>query len=49
MRVQVHHVPVRFRVNEAVLAKAQAMAEREGMSLSELIRQSLRNQLRDAA
>ena len=49
MRAQVHHVPVRFRVNEAVLAKAQAMADREGMSLSELLRQSLRNQLKEAA
>jgi len=49
MRVQVHHVPVRFRVNEAVLAKAQAKAEREGMSLSELLRHALRVELRDAA
>lgn len=49
MRAQVHHVPVRFRVNEAVLAKAQERAEREGMSLSELLRQSLRNELKSAA
>ncbi|WP_417592540.1 ribbon-helix-helix protein, CopG family [Parasphingorhabdus sp.] len=49
MRGQIHHTPVRFRVNEAILAKAQAKAERQGMSLSELLRHALRAELEDAA
>lgn len=45
MRNQVHDMNVRVRVNEALLAKAVAKAEREGMSLSELVRHALRREL----
>lgn len=43
----VHDVPVRFRVNNAILAKAQAKAVAEGMSLSELMRSALRRELKN--
>lgn len=39
-------VPCRFRVNNGLLAKAQAKASSEGMSLSQLMRSALRNELR---
>ncbi len=42
----VHDVPVRVRINRALLVKAQAKASEEGMSLSELFRSALRNELR---
>ena len=45
----IHNAPVNFRVNQAILAKAQAKAEREGMSLSEFLRHALRNELKEAA
>ncbi|MEJ7926377.1 ribbon-helix-helix protein, CopG family [Sphingobium sp. AN641] len=44
----VHNSAVRFRVNDALLAAATAKARREGMSLSELLRHAVRNELRDA-
>jgi predicted HicB family RNase H-like nuclease len=46
MRNQVHDSAIRCRVSEALLAKAIAKAEREGMSLSELVRAALRKELR---
>ena len=46
MRTQVHDMPVRFRVNEALLSKAMKKAELEGMSLSELMRSALRQELK---
>jgi antitoxin component of RelBE/YafQ-DinJ toxin-antitoxin module len=49
MRAQVHDMPVRFRVNEALLSKAMQKAEREGMSLSELMRSALRRELHRGA
>lgn len=45
----VHDSLAKFRVNEALLAKARAKAEREGMSLSELLRHAVRNVVKDAA
>jgi len=45
----VHDRPVKFRVNNALLAKTQAKASSEGMSLSELMRSALRNELRRGA
>jgi hypothetical protein len=42
MRVRVHDTPIQFRANERLLAAARARAERDGMSLSELIRAALR-------
>ena len=42
----VHDVPVRVRINSALLAKAQAKAANEGMSLSELLRLALRRELK---
>ena len=47
MRAQVHDMPVRFRVNEMLLSKAMQKAEREGMSLSELMRSALRRELKN--
>lgn len=43
----VHDVPVRFRVNNALLARAQAKASAEGMSLSEFMRYALRRELQN--
>ena len=42
----VHDTPVRVRINSALLAKAQAKAADEGMSLSELMRSALRRELK---
>lgn len=38
---------VKFRVNGALLAKAQAKASSEGMTLSELMRSALRRELKN--
>lgn len=48
MRGNVHNSIVRFRVNEALIAAAIAKAHREGMSLSELLRHAVRNEVREA-
>ena len=42
----IHDIPVRVRINSALLAKAQAKAIDEGMSLSELLRSALRRELK---
>ena len=42
----VHDVPVRGRIISALLAKAQAKAQDENMSLSELLRSALRKEVR---
>lgn len=47
MSALVHDTPVKFRVNNAILAKAQAKASSEGMSLSELMRSALRRELKN--
>ena len=47
MRCQIHNKPVQFRVNDGLLAKARERAVQDGMSLSELVRLALRNQLRN--
>jgi len=49
MRAQVHDAALQFKVNGALLARARAVAEREGMGLSELMRQALRDKVREAA
>jgi|GEM_PF-1512029 len=49
MRSYVHDVPVHFRANARLLAAAQAKAQREGMSLSELLRSALRREVMEAA
>jgi predicted HicB family RNase H-like nuclease len=41
----VQNTPVRFRANDRLLAAALAKAEREGMSLSELMRAALRREV----
>ena len=43
----VHDTPVNFRVNYALLAKAQAKASADGMSISELISAVLRRELKN--
>ena len=43
----IHDVPVRFRVSNMLLARAQAKALNEGMSLSELMRSALRRELKN--
>lgn len=48
-RLSVHDRTVAFRVNVRLLARAEAAAGREGMSLSELMRAALRRELREAA
>ena len=47
MSALVHDTPVKFRVNSTILAKAQAKASSEGMSLSELMRSALRRELKN--
>jgi predicted HicB family RNase H-like nuclease len=45
MRPQLQGTPIRFRVSEAMLAKAMAKAQSEGVSLSEFVRTALRREL----
>lgn len=49
MRKNVHDKPVRFRVNAGLLAQAELRAQREGMSLSELIRAAVREKVSELA
>jgi predicted HicB family RNase H-like nuclease len=49
MRGNVHDTAVRFRANNALIAAAAQKAEREGMSLSELMRHALRKEVRGVA
>lgn len=46
MRSSVHGGRVFLRANEGLLAEARAKAEREGMTLSELVRQAVRREVR---
>lgn len=46
MRDQVHTSIAAFRVNPALLAAASERAKRRGVSLSELMRRALRNEVR---
>jgi antitoxin component of RelBE/YafQ-DinJ toxin-antitoxin module len=48
MRKPVHNVAAQFRVNAHLLAEAEAKAERQGMSVSELLRHALRRELEAA-
>lgn len=48
-RAPVHDAAIRFRVNEALLAQAESCARRNGMTVSELLRNALRRELREAA
>jgi hypothetical protein len=45
MRFPVHDVPVHFRASSGLIAVAQLTAQREGMSLSELLRAPLRREI----
>ena len=47
MRQAVHDSAISIRLNEALAARALAKAEREGMTLSELIRHAVRRELRE--
>lgn len=49
MRQGVHVSLAKFRVSPALLSEAQRRAQRDGMTLSELMRAALRAQLREAA
>ena len=49
MRRLVHDARVYFRVNRRVLEDAERRARANGMSLSELLRQALRRELKGAA
>jgi antitoxin component of RelBE/YafQ-DinJ toxin-antitoxin module len=49
MKPGVHDSLIRFRVNEELVAAAEAKARREGMTLSELVRQAVRREVREAA
>jgi hypothetical protein len=48
-RGSTHTAEARFRVAPALLSDATEKARREGMTLSELLRQALRRELREAA
>lgn len=45
----VHSSLVQFRVNHALVAKAEAKARRNGMTRSELIRQAIRREVLEDA
>jgi predicted HicB family RNase H-like nuclease len=45
----VHDEVIKFRVSGVLLADAEAKARREGMSLSEFVRQAVRREVREAA
>ena len=47
MSALVQDTPVKFCVNNVILAKAQVKASAEGMSLSELMRSALRRELKN--
>lgn len=47
--MQVHNKTVQFRVNDALIAAAEAKARREGMNLSEFLRHAVRGEVREAA
>lgn len=49
MRSGIQDGLIRVRANEALIARAEAMARQEGMTLSELVRQAVRRELREAA
>ena len=49
MRAQTHTSLMAFRLEPTLLAAASARARREGKSLSELMRQAVRKEVRDAA
>lgn len=49
MRAKVHGDAVRVRLNPALRQRAFIAAAREGVTVSELIRGALRNELREAA
>jgi len=48
MRSCIHDAPVQFRANVRLLAAARSKAERQGMSLSELMRSALRREISNA-
>ena len=45
MRTLTHDVPVNFRANEALVAKAAQAASERHMSLSELMRHAMRREV----
>lgn len=49
MRQSTHDMPVGFRINRALLARAEEKARRRGMSLSELLRHAVREEVGEAA
>lgn len=49
MRSSVHDSLIRCRMNEVLAAQAAEVARREGMTLSELVRQAVRREVREAA
>lgn len=49
MATSVHDGLIRVRVNEALVAAAAEKARSEGMTLSELVRQAVRREVREAA
>lgn len=49
MRSNVHDTHVRFRANAALIARAEQVAAKQGMSVSELMRAALRREVGIAA
>ncbi|MET3287046.1 UNVERIFIED_ORG: putative DNA binding CopG/RHH family protein [Sphingomonas sp. 1057] len=48
-RSSIHDAHIRFRVANTLLHSAEEKAQREGMTLSELLRHALRRELREVA
>jgi len=48
MLIPVHTTEIKFRAPERLVADVRARSVREGMTLSEFVRQALRRELRDA-
>lgn len=49
MRPSVHPITVRFLANQRLVVAARNKASREGMTLSEFLRQAVREQVREVA
>ena len=49
MRRPVHTSVIRIRASDTLVASAEALARRQGMSMSELVRDALRQAVRQAA
>jgi antitoxin component of RelBE/YafQ-DinJ toxin-antitoxin module len=49
MRRPIHTAVIKFRASDALRASAEALARQQGMSMSELVRDAVRQAVRQAA